>query len=98
LNARNRRHGIFASPAKMPLAWRSPSTNRAIITTFPPWRVKNPSALPRRSSASQTWRPNRSTSARPPKWPMANPTLSPASAARNPISATATMLSCPAPA
>jgi hypothetical protein len=57
LNARNRRHGIPLMPAMMPMAWRSPSTNR-------------------RGTGAK-----RNTSRRPPKWPIAYPMLSPATAA-----------------
>ena len=30
-----------AIPASRPLSWRSPSMKRAMVTTLPPWRLKN---------------------------------------------------------
>jgi len=41
LEARNRSHTIWDTPATMPLTWRSPSMKRATVTTSPPWRRKN---------------------------------------------------------
>ncbi len=58
-------------PATIPFAWRSPSMKRAPVTTAPPYRSKKPSAFASRSLVSPAYLPNRSTSARPPKKPIA---------------------------
>jgi hypothetical protein len=81
-----------------PLAWRSPSTKRATGTILLPCRVKNLSARATRCGGSSTYRPNRASSARPPRRPINQPMLSPATAAANAITAMITMLSRPAPA
>ncbi len=72
--------------------------NRAIVMILPPCRSKNSSALSSRSGVRKTYLPQRSTSARPPNRPIAYPMLSPTTAATNPTTPTATMLSCPEPA
>ena len=55
----------------IPLACRSPSMNRATMMILPPCRSKNTSALSSRSGVRKTYRPQRSTSARPPNRPIA---------------------------
>lgn len=41
-------------PATIPFAWRRPSTKRATVTTFPPWRSKKPVARSSRAGVSST--------------------------------------------
>ena len=96
--ARNRAKGIPVRPAMIPLTWRSPSTKRASGTILPPCRAKNFSARATRCGGSSTYRPNRASSRRPPRWPMSQPMLSPATAAANAMTPTATMSSRPVPA
>jgi hypothetical protein len=89
---------MWVMPAMSPLAWRSPSTNRAIVMILEPCRSKKSSALSSRSGVRKTYLPQRSTSARPPNRPIAYPMLSPTTAETNPTTPTATTLSRPDPA
>ncbi len=57
----------------IPLACRSPSTNRATGTILLPCRVKNVSSRAIRCGGISTYRPNRATSRRPPWRPMNQP-------------------------
>jgi len=71
LNATNLSQRISMIPAMIPLAWRSPSMNRAIVMILPPWRLKKSCALSSRSAVMPTYLPQRSTTAWPPKRPIA---------------------------
>ncbi len=72
--------------------------NRATVTILPPCRPKNASAAANRLGVRKTYRPHRCTKARPPDRPIRYPMLSPTTAAVKAMTATATMLSRPAPA
>ena len=87
-----------AMPASSPLIWRSPSMKRAMVTTLPPWVLKNTSARSSRCGVRKTYRPNRSASGRPPKWPTMKPMLSPTTAASTATRKTTAMFIWPAPA
>jgi hypothetical protein len=94
----NRFQCIPVMPATMPLAWRNPSMNRAATMILPPWCSKNCSVLSSRAGVRKTYLPYLRASARPPKWPIRKPMLSPMIAQIKAMTPTATTLSRPAPA
>jgi len=85
-------------PATIPLAWRSPSMNRAATMILPPWWSKNCSAWSSRLGVRKMYLPYFSASRRPPKCPIAKPMLSPSTAQIQAMTPTATTFSLPAPA
>ena len=57
LNRKNFFQCMPVIPAISPLAWRSPSTKRAITITLPPWRSKNLAVLSSRSGVRKMYFP-----------------------------------------